>query len=163
MESPVFQLVSIASCLLTEHHWEKLSLPSLLHEFSLCLLFSRLNCCSYFSLSSQGRGSNPLITFVALCWTQSSISLVLGSPKQYSKCVSQALNRGKGSSPSTSQQRSLHPADQGAVDFPFHGPVTDLCSTWCPPGPGAPFLLLSSQSAPSKCWFTVLFLPRCRP
>lgn len=158
MEFPVFRFISIASCLFTEHHWgEKLALPPLLHEIPLCLLFSRLNCCSYLSLFPHGRGSNPLTIFVALCWTQSSISLVLESPKQYSQCISQVLNRGKGSSPSTSWQRSLHPAEQGAVDFPFNGPITDLSSTWRPLGPAAPFFCCfpasqSPASASSLCY-----------
>jgi len=80
----VFQLLPIASCPGTGHQRKEpgsvFFAPSLQTHIHIAkippsLLFSRLNSPRSLSLSSYVRCSSPLIIFVVLCWTLSSMSM----------------------------------------------------------------------------------------
>jgi len=75
-------------------------------KIPLSLFFSRLNSPSSLSLSAYERCPGPLIIFMAIHWSSSSMSTSLfywGAQKrtQHPRCVSAGLSRGQGTPPVT--------------------------------------------------------------
>lgn len=107
----VFHCVPTDSCLFMGHYWKESGTVSFtsphqvfidLHKILLSLLFSRPNSPSSLSLSLYYRCSSGLVTFVALHWTNSSMSMSFlcweaQKRTQHSRCVSAVLSRGEGS------------------------------------------------------------------
>ena len=134
MKFPILLFESIVSCPVSGHQWEKSDSISFTSPYQVFLniskiplspLFSRLNKTLSCSLYSYVRCSSPLIIFMPLCWTCSSISMSLlywGAQgcTQHPSRASLVLDRGEWSPPVASAVvfRSLN-TDLLSLTIPF--------------------------------------------
>lgn len=119
--------------------------------------FSRLNSYSPLSLCLYVTCSAPLVTFVALPCTPSSLSLFhlyWGAQHwtQFSRCVSPWLSRGEKSSSLICWRFSAQSSPGGwGWSFP-QGLIARSWSTWCSPGPPGRVLPSCFPAGSAPAW-----------